>query len=375
MKKTILIMFLLLIGLVEASVASLNISWQLSTSALRPSSISTISLTMTNAGTIDLTSIVITSTPGPYVSITSGNKIDLGALPSLSTSQAAISIKIDDNAPSTISFVYLKAEYYSGTSSYEKTFYIPITITRSPILQIINVNFSNDPKPGREVSLSFDLINDGFGDAKDIKVSLAQSSDFIVEESAGEIFINNLAKSESKKIIFPITVSPDISVGTTTIPITITYYDETRSNNYTETKDIGLKITGNVDFIITVNSYSDFYYGHIGKVSLSIANRGSAPANYISIKASSDFGSNEFYIGNLNPDDTETIELSQDLSKSKSNYPVHLILQYRDRFENDFYVDKFIEVTPTNAPFDYNIVIVVVVVLVVVYWLYRRRKK
>jgi len=162
MKKIIiLITFLLLVTAVEASIASINVSWQLSTSTLKPSSIATISLTISNPG-IDLTSIVIIPKAGPYVKITSGDKIDLDGLSSLSTSQGALSIKVDDDAPSTTSYIYLEVDYYTGTSSYKKTLYIPITIIREPVLQIENINFSDRPEPGKTVTLSFNFNNSKF---------------------------------------------------------------------------------------------------------------------------------------------------------------------------------------------------------------------
>ena len=375
MKKIIiLITFLLLVTAVEASIASINVSWQLSTSTLKPSSIATISLTISNPG-IDLTSIVIIPKAGPYVKITSGDKIDLDGLSSLSTSQGALSIKVDDDAPSTTSYIYLEVDYYTGTSSYKKTLYIPITIIREPVLQIENINFSDRPEPGKTVTLSFNLKNEGFGNAKDIIISITPNSNFIVPESSGELFINNLNSLETKIITFPITISPEVTIGTTSIPVEIKYYDETRTYNYTESKEIGLKISGNVDFIITVNSYNNFYYGRLGKVAFSISNRGSSPANYISVNAFSEFGSKEFYIGSLDPDDSETIEIPQDLSKTSGKYPIHLTLNYRDKFENSYSVEKFVEVIPTEAQIDYNTYIIALIVLVVAFWIYRRRKK
>jgi len=166
-----------------------------------------------------------------------------------------------------------------------------------------------------------------------------------------------------------------VTIGTTSIPVEIKYYDETRTYNYTESKEIGLKISGNVDFIITVNSYNNFYYGRLGKVAFSISNRGSSPANYISVNAFSEFGSKEFYIGSLDPDDSETIEIPQDLSKTSGKYPIHLTLNYRDKFENSYSVEKFVEVIPTEAQIDYNTYIIALIVLVVAFWIYRRRKK
>ena len=374
MKKAIILIFLLCIAVAEAAVSTINVSWQVSPSTLRPSSIATISLSVSNPSS-DLTNVVINSLPGPYVKITSGNKIELGSLPSLGSAQASISVMVDENAPSINSYIYVEVDYYtSSTSSSKKSFYIPLTIVREPIIQIKNVNFSSEPEPGKTINLSFDLKNEGLGIAKDIIVSLVPNSNFLVPGSS-EVFLSNLNNLETKTITFPLTISPDASVGTSSISVKITYYDEIRSSSYNQTKEIGLKISGNIDFITTVSSYNNFYYGNLGKVLIAIANRGTAPASFVTVKASSEYGSKEFYIGSLDSDDSETIELPQDLTKAKGKYVINLLINYRDKFDNSYSVEKFVEVIPENAPFNYNFIFVLVFVLAFAYLFYRKRKK
>jgi len=374
MKKIILaILFLFLIGVAEAAI-SLNVSWQLSSSTVRPGGNSIIYLTLTNPG-VDLTNVIITSTAGPYVKIISGSKIELGDISSTSSQQASISVTINESAETTVSYVYLDVAYYYSNSQYKKTFYIPLTIKRDPVLEISNIEFNDTVEPGKTFLLSFDISNKGDSNARELRIELNKTTLFTTPGLTGEIIINELKSLESKNLNFLITINPDADIGIESIPITLSYYDDTKTNNYTESKNIGLKISGNIDFIVTVNSYKNFYYGHVGEVSVSLSNRGLAPAEYISVNAYSDFGSKEFYIGSLDPDDSETINLPQDLSKASEKYPIHLTLEYKDKFDNEYSLEKTVEVMPTNAPIDYNIFLILIAVLVVVYWFYRRRKK
>jgi hypothetical protein len=374
MKKIILISFLLLIGIAEAVNISLTVSWQLSSSTVRPNGDVIIYLTATNPG-VDLTSVTLTATPGPYIKLTSGSKAELGDMSATTSQQSSISAKVDENAISTVSYVYLEAKYYYSNSEYKRTFYIPITIKKDPILEIANVEFNDTTEPGKTVLLSFDISNKGDSTARDLNVKLNKTDLFTTPGSTGEAIINELEPLDSKKLNFLITISPDTSIGIESIPVFLSYYDDTKSNNYTQTKNIGLKITGNVDFVTAISSYNNFYYGHVGDVIISVANRGSAPAEYISASTNSDFGSKEFYIGSLDPDDSETIELSQDLTKASGKYPIYLTFHYRDKFGNEYSIERVVEAMPTNAPPDYNIIIIIVVVLLVVFWIYRRRKK
>lgn len=375
MKKIVLISFLLLIGIAEAINVSLTVSWQLSSSVVRPGGDLIIYLTVTNPG-LDLSGVIITATPGPYIKLMSGNKIELGDMPATTSQQSSISIRVNENAEATTSYVYLEAKYYYGNSEYKRTFYVPITIKKDPLLEIININFNDTAEPGKTFLLTFDIINKGDSTARDVKVKLNKTNLFTTLGSTGEIIINELKISEYKNLDFLITINPDANIGIESIPIILSYYDNTKANNYTETKNVGLKISGNIDFIVTIDSYNNFYYGNIGEVSISIANRGLASAEYVSVNAYSDLGSKEFYIGSLDSDDSETIDLPQDLTKASGKYPIYLTISYRDKFDNKYSVEKTVEAVPTYAPINYtNILIILVVLAIIGYWLYRRRKK
>jgi hypothetical protein len=376
MKKIIFILiFLLVISLVEAAVISLTVSWQLSTATLRPGGDSTISITLTNAGGIDISNVIAKPTAGPYLKITSGGKNEFGAIPVTISHQGAISIKADDDAPSTTSYVWLDIDYWISTTQYNKNIYIPIKIRRKPLLEIKNVEYSDSVEPGKTVELSFEILNSGDGPAKDLQIILNQSELFTTISSSGETVIETLDTSKYEKIKFDITIDPDASVGINSIPVKLTYYDETKETNYSETKYIGISISGTIEFITTFEPGNNFYYGNIGEAEIIISNSGTGPAEYVTVKAMSDYGFKEFYIGSLDSDDSETIELLQDLRGLSGKYPITLEISYKDKFQNSYSVTKVVEAIPGNAPIDYTIIIVVVVVLVVGIWYYRRRKK
>ena len=386
MRKLIFLAIILLsVTLAEAAIATINVSWQLSTTALKPSSIATVSLTVSNPG-VDLTNVVINSTTGPYVTITSGDRIVMGGISASQSSDAAITIKVNDNAPSTTSYVSVVIDYYTSTSNYEKTLYIPLSIIRQPILQIQNVKFSENLEPGSSSILSFDLKNEGSGDAKDVIVSLPQSSNIITSDSSGEFFINNLGRSESKTIIFPITISPDSSIGTTTIPVILNYYDETRSNNYNETKQIGAVISGKYNFIVTVDTQEVVTTGTTGSISIKIANAGNQEANYITLKSVSsnnfDLSPTTIYIGNLKSDDYDTEKFSLIVGSAEpGTYPLTFQISYKDPFGKS-YNEVYSVNAKVSSKAEYSIVhqtqnplttlIIIIIVIIIFFIAYRK---
>jgi hypothetical protein len=196
-------------------------------------------------------------------------------------------------------------------------------------------------EPGKTATLSFDLKNEGLGNAKDITVSLPQTSNFIVSDSSGEFFINNLASLESKTLTFSITVSPDAIIGTTTIPVQLSYYDETRTNNYNDTKQIGTLITGKYNFIVTADSQDVLTTGTSGSITFKIANAGNEEADYLTVKAippnNFDLSPTSIYIGNLKSDDYDSEKLTLNVGQVEpGNYPISLQFSYKDSFGRSY---------------------------------------
>ena len=93
------------------------------------------------------------------------------------------------------------------------------------------------------------------------------------------------------------------------------------------------------------------------------------------MKATSDYGSKEFYIGSLDSDDSETIDFMQDLRAVSGKYPITLEISYKDKFQTSYSVVKTVEAVPGNAPADYSMLIIIIVAGGIGFWYYRKRKK
>jgi len=130
-----------------------------------------------------------------------------------------------------------------------------------------------------------------------------------------------------------------------------------------------------VEFITTIEDGENFYFGRTGTIEVSIANRGTANAEYLTVKAYSDFGSKEFYIGSLEPDDYEIIDVPQVLTGAPTKYPIYLDLMYKDEFNNEYTITKTVEAIPTNAPIDFTWIIVIVILCVIGFWYFKIKKK
>jgi hypothetical protein len=121
---------------------------------------------------------------------------------------------------------------------------------------------------------------------------------------------------------------------------------------------------------------TDFYFGRTGVASISISNSGTGTAEFLTVKASSPYGTKETYAGKLEPDDTATVDLEQDLSGATGKYDITVDLTFRDSYNNPFTVTKKVSVTPISAPIELPLGwIVLIVVIVAGVWWYRKKRK
>jgi uncharacterized repeat protein (TIGR01451 family) len=374
-KIIILLTAVLLVATVAEAALSLSVGWVMSTETLRPDSQAVLTLTFTNAGLTEITNVFVEHTAGAGLKIISDPTLEVGALASGASQQTSTIIKANSDAQTSNTYVLLDITYYSGTTEYTKSITVPVQIRRYPILQIENVDYGGIVEPGKSVNLSFDIVNVGEGSAKYLKISLGQSDVFSTQDSGGEMVIQSLDPYASQNIKFPIIIDPDASVGINSIPVVLAYQDEARINNYTQNISIGLTVTGEADFVASVDSGTNYYYGVVGLAEITISNKGSGPAEFVTVKASSDHGSKEFYIGSLDVDDSETIDLLQDLRGVSGKYPITLEISYRDKFQNSYSVTKVVDAMPTTAPTDYTTIIIIAVVVIVGIWYYRRKKR
>lgn len=367
MKKVLIfsLIFAMVLSSSAYAMVDLDVSWQQAAESIRPGGYTTIDLIVANIGTEYLTNVVITPSAGPDLTVTSG-KISLGSLGVTRTQQGSIAIKANEDAISRASYVYLDVDYYTGTRHYEKTFRIPVSINREPILQISDVKYSDTISPGKAVTLSFDIVNSGLGPAYDLIISLGQNDLYTVPGSSGETVIDMLDTDDKVTISFNLIIDPDADVGIDSIPIALSYYDETRANKYEETKYIGLAVTGDVEFITTVDSAS----GSVAEIILT--NRGTGMAEYLTIKATSGNTVKEYYVGTLDSDDSETIEFPQ--SKQTGSYDVVLELDYKDMFGQEYNETITVNVNP-SIKLNYGLLTVIIILVAGGYWFYKKKKK
>jgi hypothetical protein len=396
MKKYILtpIIFTSLIFFINSVVAagSVTVTSQVLDSTVRPGGETTIFLTLANPSTTaSVSNVKLSISPGPYIT-PSANYIEIGGLDISSSQQTSLTAKVSTNAISTISYIKVKVDYYVGTTPYESTINVPITIKRIPILQVSEVQYiPNLIEPGNKVTLYFNLKNEGDGPAKDVRVILNQTTEKFIVELSPETFVDSIGPKEAMSVSFDIIVDPSIDIGTHTIPITLIYLDETKNTNYTAVKYIGLTISGKYNFIITP-SQSIVAPGKKGNVDIQVSNAGTQEALYLNLRILPsdpiiEVTPSAVYIGNLKSDDYDTEKFSFKINDNADQgvYPLNLQLNYRDPYGKTYTEDFEVDMTVSSikefnsskegklSPF--TIIVVILIIAAVAYFVYKKIKK
>lgn len=348
MKKLILALlftFLLSLNSVFAE-APLIINWQVLDAKIRPGGETTVLLILTNSGKIAIRTIEIFISPGPYT-IPSTRYMKIDGLEAGTLQQTSFSIKIDSKATSTTSYLTIKSTYYSNSERKETTVNIPITIRTLPILQVEDVKYEpSSIEPGSNVHLSFSLVNRGDGSAKDVRIVLTQLKEVFMTELE-ESFISEILPNQKMRVSFNLTINPYVTTGVYLIPISIFYFDETKMENYSSTKQIGLTVSGKYNFVVILESQEIVTPGRKGAAVIKIVNAGMQKAQFLILKPLPSepliqISPSIAYIGNLKSDDYGTEKFIFEVNEKAlpGIYPLKLEISYKDMY-GKVYVEEY----------------------------------
>ncbi len=366
---------------------SLIINWQLLDKEVRAGSETLLILTLINPGKSAIKTIELNISAPEYISL-SDNYIKIEKLNPNSSQQIPIIIKVDPKAISKITYITIKTTYFLDSTQEETTINVPIIIKRIPIILIEDISYEPSLiEPGNFVQLKFNLKNYGDSSAKDIRVLLTQISNIFVAKTS-EIFIREIQPGQKIPISFNLTINPRVEAGTYLIPISIYYLDETKTENYSSTKNIGLIISGKYNFLVTLESQDILLPGKKGFVTIKVINAGTQEAKFVSLKFLKSENFRIFpelvYMGNLKSDDYTTEKFEFEIGKEvkPGNYFLKIELSYKDLYGKDLKEEHEINIkvySPSQiSEKDFRLLTILLIVLVIIsliYFLYKAKAK
>jgi len=309
-----------------------------------------VSNSVTNSGD----NVILNFVENNFFKLAPGEDIskNLGVIPAYSSSLnsnnfviAKFKVLVKDNAPVGLNTV--KFNLVSGVQEYNYEFNVLVQ-NKNPSLTISSLNI----KPisaGSSEKLVLEIENTNSMILKNIIVSLAldrvtPTNSLSIISGSNQKTIAQIMPNEKIKLEFDVAASPDSLSVPYLLPIDISYEDSL-SNNFSKRILSSIKVFSKPILALKLSSQEIYTKGK-GKINLAIANPGTSTikGTRVEILPSKNYdvlnGGFE-YIGNLNPDDFQTIQ-SQIYFKSDKDFNLKVKLNYLDSYNNKN--EKIIEI-------------------------------
>lgn len=377
---------------VASADGSLNLGWSLLDNYVRPGGETTLILSIQNTTTSKIYHVEISFKTGDELSLDPAD-FYLYSISPMTSQLTSFKVKASENAPPRVTYVEITAKYHVGSVSADENelkIWVPVIIRSAPLLKIEKISFDRDPiSPGSAVTVSFEVRNYGDGPAKDLVVSLDQTSGTFVSD-LNEKYVGDVPVNGSAKISFRLSINQNLSAGVYSIPILLSYLDETKSQVFTGREFAGLRVYGSINLITTLNSQDKVAAGTSGSMEIKIANAGTMEAQFLQLNVLGssildDVTPTNIYIGRLKSDDYDTEKISFRVSENvaKGTYPVELELVYQDPFGKEFTEAKTVYLTVlSNEDLNrkveipaWQLAIIALIIVVLIYYFWRKRRK
>lgn len=370
---SILILFSLMLASNSLAYVSFTVTKETIPSIVEPGEKANLVLTIRNSGTEVARNVKIKFSPNLYIT-PDQYQYDIATIAAGSSQVLTVPVTISGSAGEGTVALPFTIEYETdigGANTFENS--LSIQITRRIFIQVEDTTFNKAVvQPGDEVQMTVTFKNIGKGIIKDLRASLEDYSlPFVYIDSSK--YLGNIGQDATFTATFNLIVNKDAKTIAYNMPINISYYDES-GVFHTDRKYVGVKISGKPEFVVSIDSTDNMYSGNIGKISVSIANRGTASAQFLTLKFDSnlDITPSEYYAGNLDPDDTSTVSLQVNLRGIETGRrSLNMSLMYKDPYNKDYSEVRTLDFEVTNQPIQVSgttQIIIVAVAIVILYW-------
>lgn len=346
-------------------------------SSIGPGDSGNLIITIANGGTTYADNVEVTLKTNKYLTFGS-TKFNLQTIAAGNSKQTSVPIKISSSMSETFTTIFMDIKYNEGSTTGTKTLEAStsITIQARSLVQVEDVRLNKDPiYPGDNFIVSLDVKNVGKGRLKDTVVTFSNSSlPFVPANGDLEEYIGNLAPGETVSVEFELIANKGTLTTAYQVPVRIDYYDESGTLTSDE-KSVGLRVSGRPDFVVTMENDDKLTSGKEGEITISIANRGTATASFLTLSFDSglEVVPKEYYVGNLEPDDYETVTLKVDATGLPAGQrEMTILMDYKDPYNQPLSESALVEFDINNVPTSSmpttTQLVVVAVLLVIVYW-------
>ena len=356
--KYLALMVLLLLPLASAQSVTLTTSASVTPSQISSGESGTMDIAFKNIGSTYASNIRLTIFSSEILDFKQ-TSFSLGNLEAGSSKTISVPITVKSSITGTTSVrVSVKYGIGSGADTTEELS-VPVAIGGAVILRVSNITYGA-AIPGKAIDFSLDVENVGKGSAANIKVELALSGlPFVPVEGDVIEYIPLIKAGSSKTVSFKLQVAKGSDIKAYSLPVALSFEDAS-GKAYNATRIIGVKLSGKADIIVLVDKKP--VAGPNAKATIAIANRGDMTAEFLTAHFESPYGSKTSYIGKLDPDDYETIDVDQVMPSP--SYKMSVAIIYKDSYSNEVEEKSEIEISTIQIQKDYTVFIVLIILAV-----------
>ncbi len=239
---------------------------------------------------------------------------------------------------------------------------------------------------------------------KDVSVKLNLSDvsiPFAPYGSTSEKNVQSVAIGDGEDIVFDIIALPEADSGVYKVPISLVYYDEL-GNKYTKSDLIGLVVSAVPKIHLEIRDNEIYSKNGLGEITLNIVNTGLTKLKFLTVELNdaeledktffgwnygerSDYeiiGENSFYLGDVDPDDDESVDFKLRMSADSKTVSLPLTLTYLDANNNEYTenIDFEFEIYSlrelgmnSKTPWFNIILILIIIVYLLGFWYWRKK--
>lgn len=199
-----------------------------------------------------------------------------------------------------------------------------------------DIDSKNLLKLGTTSDINLGISNVGGGTARYVTVSLEPTNPFTVLHSS-ENYLGNIKGNEFRDISFTVRVDSNAEANAYKIPLIVKYTDDNGTEHRIE-KNIGVEVEAKPDIKVSLEKADDFSAGSKGKITISVVNSGFSDVKFVDLKLIpmenyDVISASDFYIGNLDSDDSESQEFEIQLNENVpvGKIPLSIRVNYKEK--------------------------------------------
>jgi hypothetical protein len=326
-------LFLMLVALVAVASADVQITaYSVLPTTLKPGVTGSASITVYNPSTSTLNGVVIYQ-GGEQFTFTS-NRVQLGDFGSLGSTVITIPFIIKDNVTPGVYNLRLDAFWTEGSSTYTKTFSIPISVTNPPIFRF-SFTLLKPITPGESFTVDGQIKNEG-GSVSKVVLTVNSTSFFF--DQISQVSLGDLATEQNVSFKLPIVASASVSSGVQSIPLAVSYQDPLGAAQYTSITITPVNVVkSSVDFLVEARSEKSVIKpGDKTKLFVNLTNNGNSNAYSARVTISSastyftSLGQSEKYFELIQSASKKQMEFEIGVSGSAPTgyYPLTITINY-----------------------------------------------